>query len=154
MATAPASARSRRTLFALVAANVVTSILHYVDNVIFFKHYPEPTWLNPHLVDLAWFVMTPIGLAGCLLFVRGRPTAAFVCLYLLSLMNLLVLGHYLIAPPWEVSFKINLFILLEAATALALGGYTAWLQFQGPGNRPHLSGKSLRPHQAGDATPA
>jgi hypothetical protein len=59
-------------LFALVAANVVTSILHYVDNVIFFKHYPEPTWLNPHLVDMAWFIMTPFGLAGCVLFLLGR----------------------------------------------------------------------------------
>jgi len=40
-------------------SNVVTSILHYVDNVVFFRHYPAPTWLSPHLVDLAWFVMTP-----------------------------------------------------------------------------------------------
>src|SRR5215468_4700111 len=87
-------------LLTLVLANVVTSILHYVDNVVFFRHYPEPTWLSPHLVDLAWFVMTPFGVAGYLFFRRGRRPAAFACLYLYAAMGLLVLGHYLIAPPW------------------------------------------------------
>jgi hypothetical protein len=66
----------------------------------------------------------------------GRRPAAFVCLYVFSLMNLLVLGHYLIAPPWKVSFKINMFIMLEAVTALVLGGYTTWLQFQGSKGLP------------------
>ena len=90
----------------------------YVDNVLFFRHYPEPTWLNPHLVDMAWFVMTPFGVVGYVLFLRGRSTAAFACLYLYALMSLLVLGHYLIAPPWRVSFKINVFIMAEAIAAL------------------------------------
>lgn len=121
----------RRILLTLVLANVVTSILHYVDNVVSFRHYPEPTWLNPHLVDLAWFVMTPFGVAGCVLYVRGRSAAAFTCLYLYALMSLLVVGHYLITPPWRVSFKINLFIMAEAVAAVLLGTFTAWLQIRG-----------------------
>ena len=120
----------RRILLTLVLANVVTSILHYVDNVLFFRHYPEPTWLNAHLVDMAWFVMTPFGVAGYVLFMRGRSAAAFACLYLYALMSLLVLGHYLIAPPWQVSFKINLFIMAEAIAAVLLGMFTAWLQIR------------------------
>jgi hypothetical protein len=120
----------------LVAANIVTSILHYADNVAFFRHYPEPTWLSPHLVDMAWFVMTPFGIVGYLLFLRGRRTAAFACLYLYAAMGLLVLGHYLIAPPWRVSFRINLFILAEAVAALLLGVVTAWFQFRREGTRP------------------
>jgi hypothetical protein len=126
----------KRILLTLLVANVVTSILHYVDNVVFFRHYPEPTWLSPHLVDLAWFVMTPFGVAGYVLFRQGRRPAAFACLYLYAAMGLLVLGHYLIAPPWEVSLKINLFIMAEAVAALLLGVFTARLQFQGEGTRP------------------
>jgi hypothetical protein len=125
----------KHILLTLLAANIVTSILHYVDNVVFFRHYPEPTWLSPHLVDLAWFVMTPFGVAGYLLFRRGRRSAALTCLYLYAAMGLLVLGHYLIAPPWEVSLKINLFIMAEAIAALLLGVFTAWLHFQGEGTR-------------------
>jgi hypothetical protein len=110
----------RKVILWLLVANVVTSILHYVDNVLNFDHYPEPTWLNPHLIDMAWFVMTPFGVVGYLLLVRGYRLSAFACLLLYSMMNLLVLGHYPIAPPWKVSFKINLFILAEAATAMLL----------------------------------
>jgi hypothetical protein len=68
--------RFKRGFFTLVVANIVTSIIHYVDNVFFFQHYPEPTWLNPHLVDAAWFVMTPFGIAGYLLSDKGRRTSA------------------------------------------------------------------------------
>jgi hypothetical protein len=127
--TTMSSRSSKRAVLALVAANVVTSILHYVDNVIFFKHYPEPTWLNAHLVDAAWFLMTPFGILGYLLLLRDSRVPASVCLYIYSVMGSLVLGHYLIAPPWRVSFKINVFIVLEAVSALLLGLFTAWLQF-------------------------
>jgi hypothetical protein len=129
-----------RILLALLWAGVVTSILHYVDNVLFFRHYPEPTWLNPHLVDLAWFVMTPFGVAGYVMYRQGRRPAAFACLYLYAVMGLLVLGHYLIAPPWEVSFKVNLFIMAEAVAALLLGVFTARLQFQGIDRSPSAPG--------------
>jgi hypothetical protein len=124
-----------RVLIGLVMANVVTSILHYVDNIANFAHYPEPSWLNPHLIDMAWFVMTPFGILGCWLFGRGWRRAAHLCLYLYAIMGLLVLGHYLIAPPWELSFKINLFIVAEAVTALVLATFTAWLQLAGRANR-------------------
>ncbi len=126
-------------LLTLLLASIGTSILHYVDNVMYFQHYPEPTWLNPHLVDMAWFVMTPFGIAGYWLYVRGRRALAFACLYIYAAMGLLVLGHYLIAPPWTLSFKINVFILAEAATALLLGVFTAWLQFQEKDGK-HASG--------------
>jgi hypothetical protein len=79
---------------------------------------------------MAWFVMTPFGVAGYVLFLRGRSTAAFACLYLYALMSLLVLGHYLIALPWQVSLKINALIMAEAIAALLLGIFTAWLQIQ------------------------
>src|SRR5271157_4532349 len=128
----------RRILIMLLVANIATSILHYVDNVVFFRHYPEPTWLSPHLVDLAWFVMTPFGVAGYLFFRRGRRPAALACLYLYAVMGLLVLGHYLIAAPWKVVLRINLFIIAEAIAALLLGTFTAWLQVQREGTKPSV----------------
>ena len=68
-------------------------------------------------------------------FRRRRRLAAFACLYLYAAMGLLVLGHYLIAPPWKVSLKINLFIMAEAIAALLLGMFTTWLQFKREGTR-------------------
>ena len=56
----------------LVWFNIFTTILHYVDNILFFAHYPEPTWLNPTLVDAFWFVMTPFALLALWLIKHQR----------------------------------------------------------------------------------
>lgn len=113
------------TLKILVWLNVATTILHYVDNVIFFHHYPEPTWLNPHLVDAFWFVMTPFAFVGLWLIKKQRLSAGITALVLYCLMSLLVLGHYRFAPFFEISFKIHLFIWLEAIMTVVLLGYLA-----------------------------
>ena len=104
----------------LVALNILSSIFHYVDNVVFFHDYPEPEWLEPGVVDLFWFLMTPFALVGYLQVVRGRYMSGYACLTLYSLMSLLVLGHYNYAPIHEISLKINAFILIEACLALLL----------------------------------
>lgn len=48
----------------IVILNISMTILHYVDNIIFFHEYPEPPWLTAGIVDAFWFLMTPIGLLG------------------------------------------------------------------------------------------
>ncbi|WP_299414705.1 hypothetical protein [Acaryochloris sp. IP29b_bin.148] len=121
----------QRWLLAMLILCIVTSILHYVDNIIFFDQYPEPTWFNPSLVDILWFVMTPIGIAGYLLWQRGRLALAFGLLYLYVAMGQLTLGHYFYAPIWDLTWKMNGLILLESFTALMLGVYLAWLQKTG-----------------------
>ena len=120
--------RHQRGLLLMLIVCIVTSILHYVDNVIFFDQYPEPTWFNPSLVDMLWFVMTPIGIAGYMLWQRGNLSVAFGLLYLYSAMGQLTLGHYFYAPIWELSWKMNGLILLESFTALIFGIYLVWLQ--------------------------
>lgn len=119
-----------RWLLALLVICVVTSILHYVDNIVFFDQYPEPTWFNPSLVDLLWFVMTPIGIAGYLLWQRGRRSLALGLLYLYVVMGQLTLGHYFYAPIWDLTWKMNGLILLESITALIFGAYLLWLQIR------------------------
>ena len=42
--------------------------------------------------------------------------------------RILMLRSVSIVPLWQVSFKINLFIMAEAIAALSLGVLTAWLQ--------------------------
>ena len=59
---------------------------------------------------------------------RGRARAGIVASYAYAAMNLLVLGHYLVAPPWRLPPLINLFIVVEAAAAMLLLVYTVRLQ--------------------------
>jgi len=121
---------ARRWLFWLVIANVAASVLHYVDNVVFFSQYPEPAWATPHLIDAFWFVMTPFAVAGYLLVRRGAVVWGGGVLYLYAGMSLLVLGHYRFAAIGSVPFRINLFILLETVLAAALIAYVSLLQIR------------------------
>lgn len=130
---------SKKWLLLIIAINVCVSILHYVDNIMFFPTYPEPHWINSQIVDAFWFIMTPFAVLGCVLYGKGLRNYSYLCLYLYSLMSLLVLGHYGYGSIWEMSLKINLPIFVEALAAVALATYTMWLQYLNKSDRPHLS---------------
>jgi hypothetical protein len=112
----------------LIAINIAATVLHYVDNVLFFPEYPEPAWMTPHFVDAFWFVMTPFAIAGHRLFSKGHPHWGSAALYAYSAMSLLALGHYLYAPICSMGWRINAFILLEAVVAACLIAGVALLQ--------------------------
>jgi hypothetical protein len=125
----PHESGARRWLLWLVVANIAAGVLHYADNVMFFSAYPEPAWATPHIVDAFWFVMTPFAVAGYFLVRRGFVVWGSVMLYLYAGMSLLVLGHYLYAPPGSVHFRINLFIILEVVLAAVLIAYVSSVRF-------------------------
>jgi hypothetical protein len=125
-----ASRDSANNILLLIGMNVAASVAHYADNIVRFLSYPEPPWLSPARVDAFWFVMTPFGVAAYVLYRRGRERAAFATSHVYAAMNLLVLGHYLVAPPWRLPLLINLLIAAEAAAAVLLVLYTARLQRQ------------------------
>jgi hypothetical protein len=120
--------RSQRRLLSLLLANVASTVMHYVDNVVFFHEYPEPPWMTPHIIDGFWFVMTPVALVGYQLIARGFVHWGSGALYLYAAMSLLVLGHYRYAPMNAIGARLHLFILLEALLAIALVAYVAFLQ--------------------------
>ena len=44
----------------LLAINVVASALHFGDNMLRFRDYPEPAWITgPHVIDALWLLITP-----------------------------------------------------------------------------------------------
>lgn len=104
----------------VLLATAISSILHYVDNLLFFHEYPEPPWINRAMIDAFWFVMTPLAFAGWLAIKRGHPVAGLLLLMGYAGCNLLSLGHYLYAPLHAISGRIHAFILLESFLAVAL----------------------------------
>jgi hypothetical protein len=115
-------------LFALLALNIASSAVHYIDNILRWSLYPEPAWDNVRLTDTFWFLMTPVGILAYVLYRRGSRQMGLTLNYVYGAMNLVVLGHYLFASPWAVSLSVNASILFETATAACLLAYTAWLK--------------------------
>jgi len=117
--------KTRRSLAltTIVMVNLVASILHFGDNVINFREYPEPTWIpSPHVVDAHWFAITPILLLGWWFSSRNSKWAAVSLFWLYGVLSMFVLGHYNFAAPSELSARINVLILSEALAALILIG--------------------------------
>lgn len=104
----------------LICLTVASSVAHYVDNTLFFSEYPEPVWLNPTIVDVCWFVMTPLAWFGYRLMLRGSRHAASVVLLLYAGANLLTLGHYFCHRTMNIAPRIHGFILIEAILAVLL----------------------------------
>lgn len=124
------SHQQRQTLLlVLLIVNIILSILHYTDNLIHFDAYPEPDWFSPYLTDSIWWVMTPLGIAGFLFYRKEMFRKAYIGLYGYALLSQLTLGHYVVAPIWELSLKMNSLILLEAWAAIPIVGFTLWSQF-------------------------
>lgn len=120
-----------RALLVLLLLAIGASALHYTHNAAFFDDYPnEPVWLSPQRIDLLWFVITPLGIAGYAWLCVGWRRLGFGALYLYSALGLAVLGHYWLAPPSAHTAMMNLTIALEAATAAVLGVYLVRRQRQ------------------------
>lgn len=114
------SARWLRGLKWLLIATVAGSILHYVDNLLFFEQYPEPPWINRTMIDAFWFLMTPLAFVGYRLIKQGFRHAGVLVLMAYAGCNLLTLGHYRYARLHDIAPRIHVFIWLEAALACAL----------------------------------
>jgi hypothetical protein len=121
----------RRFLVHLLATGMA-SVVHFADNIVRWAAYPEPAWDNVRITDSFWFVMTPVAFAAYWFYRRGRVRAARVASYVYGVMNLSVLGHYLLAWPWQISLVVNGTILLEAGMALWLLVFTGSLEGDGP----------------------
>ncbi len=121
----------KRWLLLLIAIDILVSLGHYAHNIAFLPEYREPVWITPMLIDALWFVMTPFACVGYAMFARHQVPLAYVLIYIYCGLSLLVLGHYLITPPWTLSPTINGAIALEAIGAAILAIYTVWLQMQG-----------------------
>lgn len=115
-------------LLVLLILNITASILHYTDNLIHFDSYPEPDWFSPYLTDSIWLAMTPLGLLGFIFYRQQKFQLSYIGLYGYALLSQLTLGHYLIAPIWDLTIKMNSLILIESLAAVPLLLFTIWSQ--------------------------
>ena len=116
-------------LLTLLVVNVISTILHYTDNVLFFNRYPAPQWMNMHHVYLAWILLTPFALIGYLLYVNQKYWLAYVCLFLYSNAGAGSMGHYFYGSMMDMSLKMNASITLDVVAGISLDLFLFWSAF-------------------------
>jgi hypothetical protein len=121
------SSRSRARppfLLWLVGLTIVSSVFHYADNFLRYEQYPQS---DPALIHVtkpmiwqAWLVFTALGVIGYMLYRRGRPVGAGMCLALFSIGGLISPLHYLGNPLSGFDALQHTFILADGVLGLAV----------------------------------
>jgi hypothetical protein len=127
--SAAVPARAFRALVTLLAAAFLVSVVHYADNTINYDDYPVATsGLNPSrtVVAVSWFAFTAFGVAGLLLFARGRPRAAGACLALYALSGLVGLGHYTIPGATDMPLWRQTHVVADILCGIAILAFAVW----------------------------
>lgn len=120
--------KARRILPVIFWTAVVVSIVHYTDNYANYSDYPHGTGPEPSAAVIlgAWFVFTPLGLAGYLLYRRGRIRTGSMFLLAYSGSGLVGIGHYALVsgmtaqPAWRQAHVIADVLLGASIAAFAL----------------------------------
>ena len=107
---------------------MLVSIVHYTDNYANYSDYPHGSGPEPSAAVIlgAWFVFTPIGLAGYLLYRHGQVRAGSLCLLAYSGSGLVGIGHYVLVsgmtaqPVWRQAHVIADILLGASIFAFAL----------------------------------
>jgi hypothetical protein len=112
----------------LVAALLISTAVHYVDNWLSVEDYAPSTGLlaeNPGLIPVAWVLFAAVGLAGYREYRRGPSTRAHVLLAVFSIAGISTFGHLAYDgndfAAWQWAS-----VLADGVTGLAVLAFTLW----------------------------
>jgi hypothetical protein len=112
------SERSILAVKRLIVVGIVASVAHFLDNALEIGHYPEPNWITPGIVLLAWI---PNGIVAIAALVWRNNDLVFATLTaIFGLLLLTGLAHYLYGSPTHISSVSNFTILFEALSGVSI----------------------------------
>jgi hypothetical protein len=109
-----------------VIAHLVASAVHFTDNAVRFDRYPEPSWLNPPLVAVSWFVLAALAVFGAIQLSAGSAVAGRISLGASAFLAIIGLGHYLLPGAQSMDALQHGSIGVEAVAAVALLVSSFW----------------------------
>lgn len=109
----------------------MVSIVHYVDNVVNFAHFPQPgpggmPAPSATMIAVGWFVFTAAGLLGIRLFMRSRIVPAAAALAVYSLSGLVGLGHYMVAGAMAMPAWRHAHVIADVICGLLILAFAIW----------------------------
>ena len=111
---------TQKRLLCLIFVNIISTILHYTDNFLFFDNYPAPQWMNMHHVYIAWLLLTPFAITGYLLYKKQEYWLAYFCLFIYSNAGAASMGHYFYGSISDMSWRMNASIVLDVTVGISL----------------------------------
>jgi hypothetical protein len=113
-------------LLALLIVNAIFTILHYTDNFVSYDKYPQPAWITPDGIYLAWIALTIFGIVGYLFYARNAFWTAYLCLGIYSITGISSPAHYFYPAHHVFSQKMHLLIWTDAIAGISLLFFILW----------------------------
>lgn len=117
---------SVRTVGLVVLASVLLTAIHFTDNYVSYETYTPSDLVTPTVVLVSWPLLTAFGVAGYLLYRRGRFAPAHACLLAYSYTGLSSLGHFLSASPGDLTTRGLVSVLIDGVVGSAVLAVTVW----------------------------
>lgn len=106
--------------------NIVITSIHYTDNAIFVREYPEPEWISTSGVLLTWVVMTAIGIIGYWLYSQQNYWLSYLLLGMYAGTGLSSSAHYFYGELSQFSIKMHVFIWMDIIAGLSVVAFLTW----------------------------
>ena len=120
---------SASTVRWVVTVTILVTLFHFTDNAINVDAYPkagwQPSWFE-WVVAVGWVVYTAVGVAGVVLYRRGRFRAAHTCLLVYGYLVLSSLGHFLYGSPSELTTRGLISVFVDAAAGSVVIAVALW----------------------------
>jgi len=113
-------------LLSILIFSIAITSIHYTDNALFVKDYPEPEWITTSGVFITWGVMTIIGIIGYWLYFIEKYWLSYFILGIYAGTGLSSPAHYFYGELSQFSFKMHAFIWSDAIAGLSVVGFIIW----------------------------
>jgi hypothetical protein len=131
----PGDRRSLLLLRVILAAGIVSTLIHYSHNFVAVGDYPGPHGalddVTRVLIVVSWPVLTAIGLFGLHRYGQGHFREARVMVAIYSLTGITTLGHFFEGAV-DIPIVFYLSIFTDAITGFAALAFAVWLTFSAP----------------------
>lgn len=116
-----------RFLIGLMTVAVLLSIVHYTDNYVNWADYPQASsGPSQATVGISWFVFTAFGVAGVVLYLRGRVVPAVACLAAYSVSGLIGIGHFTVEGAADMPWWRQLHVAADIASGVVVVAFAVW----------------------------
>ncbi len=113
-------------LLIVLAANLLSTAIHYWDNYVYFDRYPVPAWITVDVVWISWLLFTIVGGLGYWLYYQQRWYVAYSCLLVYAVTGASTPLHYLYAPMSHFMTRMNISIISDGVVSLSLIIFLIW----------------------------
>ncbi len=120
--------RGLTALKVILAAEILSTAIHYTHNFVEVSHYPGPKSLytvTRVAIVISWPLLTWIGLMGYRRYREGRYREAHLSLATYSITGLVTMGHFIYGNP-KIPALFYATLFTDFLTGMAVLGFVAW----------------------------